>query len=88
MQSQELLKAGKWIINLMQMFNIKQGLEPMTDYRLPKRFLNPHKEGGAATVKVPFDDMVNEYYSVRGWPRGVPSSGKVKELGLEFSLGK
>lgn len=83
---QELLKTGERIINLMHMFNIKHGLEPMRDYRLPKRFLTPHREGGAANVKMPFDDMVNEYYSVRGWPKGIPSSDKLRELGLEFCL--
>jgi aldehyde:ferredoxin oxidoreductase len=83
---QELLKTGERIINLMQMFNLKHGLEPLGDYRLPERFLTPHKEGGAANVKVPFDDMVNEYYSVRGWPKGVPGPNKLKELGLEFCL--
>jgi len=83
---QELLTAGERIINLMQMFNIKHGLEPMRDYRLPKRFLTPHAEGGAANVKMPFDDMVNEYYTVRDWPKGVPSPKKLKELGLEFCL--
>lgn len=86
MRPQELLKTGERIINLMQMFNLKHGLEPLRDYRLPERFLTPHKEGGAANVKVPFDGMVNEYYSVRGWPKGVPGPNKLKELGLEFCL--
>jgi aldehyde:ferredoxin oxidoreductase len=67
----------------MQMFNLKHGMDPMKDYRLPKRFLTPHSEGGAANVKMPFDDMVNEYYSVRDWPNGRPSPNKLKELGLE-----
>ncbi|NIQ37836.1 MAG: aldehyde ferredoxin oxidoreductase [Proteobacteria bacterium] len=83
---QDLLKSGERIVNLMHMFNLKQGLEPLRDYRLPRRFMTPHAEGGAASVNMPFDDMVNEYYSVRDWPKGVPSRDKLKELGLEFCL--
>lgn len=83
---QELLKAGERIVNLMNMFNIKHGLEPKRDYRLPQRFLTPHAEGGAANVRIPFDDMVNEYYSVRNWPNGIPSPDKLRELGLELCL--
>ena len=83
---QDLLKTGERIINLMQMFNLKHGLDPTRDYRLPERFMTPHKEGGAANVPMPFDDMVNEYYSVRDWPEGRPSANKLKALGLEFCL--
>ncbi|MBL7213725.1 MAG: aldehyde ferredoxin oxidoreductase family protein [Desulfobacteraceae bacterium] len=83
---QELLKTGERIINLMNMFNIKHGMKPSRDYQLPKRFLTPHPKGGAANVEMPFDDMLNEYYSVRDWPNGVPSQGKLKELGLDFCL--
>jgi aldehyde:ferredoxin oxidoreductase len=83
---QDLLRTGERVINLMQMFNLKHGMDPMRDYRLPKRFFTPHPEGGAANVKMPFDDMVNEYYSVRDWPNGKPSPSKLKELGLEFCL--
>ena len=61
-------------------------MEPSRDYQLPKRFLTPHSEGGAANVEMPFDDMMNEYYSVRDWPNGVPSQGKLKELDLDFCL--
>lgn len=82
--SQELLKSGERIVNLMNMFNIKQGLEPSRDYRLPKRFLTPHPTGGAANVEMPFDDMINEYFSVRGWTNGIPTKEKLNELGLDF----
>ena len=80
---QELLTTGERIINLMNMFNIKHGVEPMRDYRLPKRFLTSHAEGGAAHVPMPFDEMLNEYYKVRDWPNGKPSAEKLKGLSLE-----
>ena len=82
----ELLQTGERIINLMNMFNIKHGLVPRRDYMLPKRFFTPHKEGGAAGVKIPFEGMIGEYYAERGWPDGIPSSPKLKELGLDFCI--
>ena len=82
----ELLKTGERIVNLMNMFNIKHGMKPDRDYQLPKRFLTPHPEGGAANVPIPFDDMLNEYYSVRDWPKGAPSQDKLKELRLDFCM--
>ena len=82
----ELLQTGERIINLMNMFNIKHGLVPRRDYMLPKRFFTHHREGGAAGVKIPFEEMVDEYYAERGWPNGIPSSAKLKELGLDFCI--
>jgi len=78
----ELLETGERIVNLMQMFNIKHGVVPTRDYVLPRRFLTPHTEGGAANVSMPFGAMVNEYYRERGWPDGIPSKDKLAELGL------
>jgi aldehyde:ferredoxin oxidoreductase len=78
----ELLKTGERIVNLMQMFNLKHGVVPTRDYMLPRRFFEPHTEGGAAAVPLPFAEMVGEYYRERGWPDGVPSADKLAELGL------
>lgn len=79
-----LLEAGERIVNLMQMFNLKHGLNPLEDYRLPKRFETPHQEGGAAFVSIPFDQMINEYYDERDWPNGIPSREKLAALNLSF----
>lgn len=81
--SLELLQAGERIVNLMQLFNLKHGLQPLTDYRLPKRFDTVRKEGGAAGVTIPFDKMMGDYYQERDWPNGIPSSAKLQQLGLE-----
>lgn len=78
----DLLMAGERIVNLMHLFNLKHGLDPLKDYRLPKRFETPHTDGGAAGVAMPFDEMLDEYYSVRGWPYGKPNQEKLNELGL------
>ncbi|MFH0915656.1 MAG: aldehyde ferredoxin oxidoreductase C-terminal domain-containing protein, partial [bacterium] len=78
----ELLETGERIVNLMQMFNLKHGVVPTRDYVLPRRFFEPHAEGGAAAVPLPFAEMVGEYYRERGWPAGIPSTDKLAKLGL------
>jgi aldehyde:ferredoxin oxidoreductase len=79
---QELLQTGERIINLQRVFNLKQGMLPDRDEVLPRRFLQPHKEGGAAGKIPPVKEMLEEYYEVRGWPKGIPSKAKLKELGI------
>jgi len=83
---QDLLKIGERIVCLENMFNIKHGLVPMKDYWLPKRMFTPHKEGGAAGVKVPLREMLNEYFAVKGWENGVPTRNKLEELEIEDCL--
>jgi aldehyde:ferredoxin oxidoreductase len=79
---QELLKTGERIVNLQRMFNLNQGMVPDRDEVLPKRFLQPHQEGGAAGKVPPVEEMLQQYYEVRGWPKGIPSDAKLKELDL------
>ena len=84
--AQELLKIGERIINLQRMFNLKHGMLPERDEVLPQRFLQPHREGGAAGQIPPIREMLEEYYEIRSWPKGIPSKAKLEELGLQFAL--
>lgn len=86
LSSAELLQAGERIINLMQMFNLKHGMEPQKAFNLPKRLLTPHTEGGAANVPMPFEEMLGDYFAERNWPNGVPSAEKLTSLELDFCL--
>ena len=79
---QDLLKIGERIVCLENMFNIKHGLDPLKDYRLPERMFVPRKEGGAAGVEIPFQEMLDEYFSVKQWKDGIPTKEKLEELGL------
>ena len=52
---------------------------------MPKRFLNePLEEGPCRGRVVRLDQLMDEYYMVRGWDEdGVPSEEKLKELGMD-----
>ena len=81
--SEEVMKIGERVNNLVRLFNIREGLTRGLD-TLPKRFFNePLKEGPNRGRIVELDQLMDEYYSVRGWDRdGVPGAKKLAELGL------
>lgn len=82
----EALKCGERIHNLQRMFNIRCGINAKDDV-LPQRLLTPLANGGAAGQVPPMKEMLDEYYSVRGWDEaGIPSRTKLEELGLRFAL--
>ncbi|KUO49390.1 MAG: hypothetical protein APF76_08440 [Desulfitibacter sp. BRH_c19] len=96
----ELVKAGERIVNLERMYNVRLGLNRKDD-QLPKRFLKEAinvykmvadddfilhpKEAIKKDLVVHLDEMLDDYYRLRGWDNnGVPTEEKLKELGLEY----
>lgn len=79
----DFVKAGERTWNLERLWNLKAGLTAKDD-TLPERLLKvPHKSGPAKGVTVHLDEMLPEYYRLRGWDAaGVPSKEKLAELGL------
>jgi len=79
-----LMKTGERIFNLERLFNLKSGLTARDD-SLPKRMLEePMPEGPAKGMVVHLDEMLPEYYKIRGWSlEGVPTNRKLQALGLE-----
>ena len=79
-----LMKMGERIFNLERLYNLKAGLTAKDD-TLPKRMLQePMPEGPAKGMVVRLDEMLPEYYRLRGWsPDGLPGRMKLQELGLE-----
>jgi aldehyde:ferredoxin oxidoreductase len=79
----ELLKVGERIWNLQKLYNIRRGFSRKDD-TLPARLLNePLKEGAPAGQVWRGEEMLDEYYTLRGWDReGTPTPAKLKELGL------
>jgi aldehyde:ferredoxin oxidoreductase len=77
----DVLLAGERIYNLERYYNQLAGEEPGSD-TLPSRFTEeastmPGSEGHVCEL----DDMLAEYYSLRGWEAGgVVSEAKLKEL--------
>ncbi len=80
-----LNKIGERIFTLERLFNLKAGLSAKDD-TLPKRFLKePMPEGPSKGQVFEQDQILPEYYRMRGWnQQGVPSKKKLEELGLPF----
>jgi len=63
------MKAGERIWNLERLFNIKAGITASED-TLPKRILEePLPAGPAKGQVVKLDEMLPEYYQLRGWDK-------------------
>ena len=79
----ELLKIGERIWNLQKLYNIKRGFGRKDD-TLPARLLTEPLKEGAPTGQVSrIPEMLDEYYTLRGWDsEGTPTNEKLKELGL------
>jgi aldehyde:ferredoxin oxidoreductase len=84
----EIQKVGERLNNLARAFNVREGFTRADD-RLPERLMTePLKDGaskGHCISKRDLEQMLNEYYTERGWDveTGIPTRGKLKELGLE-----
>lgn len=78
-----LLKVGERIWNLQKLYNVKRGFGRKDD-TLPARLLNePLKEGAPKGMVWKREEMLDEYYTLRGWDKeGMPTPARLKELGL------
>ena len=77
-------KIGERIWNLERLYNIREGIDGAQD-TLPARFLKePLREGPSSGRVVDLEKMLEGYYRTRGWDeKGVPTSGRLEDLGLE-----
>ncbi len=74
-----LLKIGERVYNLERYYNNLNGFREGSDY-LPKRFLEEPGTGAAKDSVSELDEMLEEYYTVRGWEDGVVPESKLMEL--------
>jgi aldehyde:ferredoxin oxidoreductase len=85
----ELMKVGERAVNLARCFNLREGFTSQDD-SLPARFFTPQASGplqGVAPDPETFRKAVAMYYDMMGWsPQGVPSLGKLGELGIEWAM--
>jgi len=86
----ELEKAGDRLFNLERAFNVREGFKRKDDY-LPTRIrtepLHTRKAKGEGQMVSHNDAFLDKYYGLRGWTKqGVPTSKKLKELGLGFAI--
>jgi len=78
-----LLQAAERVYNLERLFLLKAGFTKADD-TLPRRMLEePMPDGPAKGHVVELDEMLPEFYRLRGWDEnGVPTDAKLKELGI------
>jgi len=78
-----LLQAAERVYNLERLFLLKAGFTKADD-TLPKRMLEePMPDGPAKGHVVELDEMLPEFYQLRGWDEdGAPTDDKLSELGL------
>jgi aldehyde:ferredoxin oxidoreductase len=86
----ELMKVGERRLNMMRVFNEREGFTSADDV-LPEKFFVPlvgtGPTAGVAVNRKDFDSALNQYYSAMGWTNnGNPAARKLKELSLEWAI--
>jgi len=82
----KMVEISDRVYNLERAFLVREGITRRDDYP-PARFMEePIPSGPNKGDKIDgkkYDEMLNEYYALRGWTSdGVPTQAKLKELGL------
>lgn len=86
----DLMIVGERANNLCRCFNAREGMTRKDDY-LPARFTEePLPDGPSKGQKIStreLEDMLGNYYDLRGWDKktGNPTWKKLQELDLEFA---
>jgi aldehyde:ferredoxin oxidoreductase len=86
---EEIEKVGERINNLARAFNVREGFSRADD-ALPERLMTEPLQVGTSKgqfiSKNDLNQMLDEYYTVRGWDlnSGIPTREKLEELGLEY----
>jgi len=86
----DILMVGERINNLARAFNVREGFTRADD-TLPERLMNEPIPGGASKghsiSKEELKQMLDEYYTARGWDveTGSPMREKLKSLNLDYA---
>lgn len=76
---------GERIYNAERAFNVLSFGDGREYDTLPKRFLEePMPEGPSEGQIVRLNEMLDEYYQLRGWIDGRPTRAKLEDLGLKW----
>ncbi len=84
----ELMLVGERRINMMRVFNAREGLSRKDD-RLPEKFFKPlvgtGPTAGVAIDRKQFEENLDLYYQMNGWTLdGTPTRAKLHELGVSW----
>jgi aldehyde:ferredoxin oxidoreductase len=86
MDLEKFTEVGERIWNLERIFNIRAGFSRKDDC-LPERCFTPIEgdlSEGAVLTRKQTDDMLDEYYALRGWDdEGVPTRETLNRLALK-----
>lgn len=81
----DLYLIGERIATLRHLFNLREGLNPLS-HRIPGRIVGepPQDEGPTEGVTVDYRTQIREYLELLGWDPGttVPSADSLRALGL------
>jgi aldehyde:ferredoxin oxidoreductase len=80
---ESLMEAAERVYNLERLFLLKAGFTKADDTLPPRMLEEPMPEGPAKGQVVELDQMLPEFYALRGWDQdGVPTAEKLQQLGL------
>jgi len=81
--TEAFMQAGDRIWNLERLFNLASGLSAKDDTLPPRMLKDPMPAGPCKGEVSKLDQMLPEYYTLRGWSKdGIPTKEKKTELGL------
>jgi aldehyde:ferredoxin oxidoreductase len=85
----ELMKVGERRLNLLRLFNAREGFDRKDD-RLPKKFFKPlvgtGPTAGVAVNPQELEAALDLYYQLNGWTaNGVPTPAKLADLGIAWA---
>lgn len=76
-------EVGERIWNIERLFNLRAGLGKADDTLPPRILHEPAKSGISKGMVCRLDEMLPEYYALRGWGEdGIPTSATLSRLGL------
>jgi len=82
LDADNLLKIGEKITNLERLMNNRYGFDRTQDI-LPRRLTAEPVSKGPSKGQISLvPEMIDKYYSLRGWVDGKPTEEKLKELGI------
>ncbi len=84
LDTEDVLSYGERIFNMKRLFNVREGASREDD-SLPSIFTDVSFEDGSnAGQVVELDEMLGEYYELRGWgDDGRPSADRLTEIGMD-----
>jgi len=83
----DIMRFGEKVFTILKAYNVRQGLTRKDDSWPDRFFSEPLPEGpakGSMLSRDTIEQMLDEYYELRGWDKktGLPGAEKLNELGL------